>query len=204
MAAWACKSGWEVSCPPGPRVQGQGAGVLVLPLGDQAAAQPGDVGSFGVAGVAGRAVRRAARRVVAIRSQAAVVVLLGDDGIGTVVHPDGRGDVSAEVVGRQEPAVAAEFHQVSLPPVVAFVGAEQDASVGSDHRRGGPVLDDPPRSRPVMGRVHAGRRALATGRPPAPRPRRRLPAGPPTASTPAIVSSSLGLAPGRGSLPGAG
>src|SRR5262245_50321452 len=91
--------------------------------------------------VASRAIRRTEGFVVAVGPDAAVVVVLDDDRVRTVVLIDGRRDVPSEREVTKKAARGAETHQASLVVVVAREGAVHDAAVRRDDRRRRGVVD---------------------------------------------------------------
>src|SRR5437773_1622082 len=100
----------------------QRVGVLEHPLDAQARTERSDEVSLRISRVRGRTVRRAYIWIVTIRSDAAIVIVLGDDRVGIAMSPNGRGIVPPKVVGIEKLPGRAETQHVSLGIIVTSVG----------------------------------------------------------------------------------
>ena len=118
-------------------------GVLPLPFGNEQGVELRHEIRLGIRRISRGSVGRADVVVVAVAAGLAVVILLEDDRIGSVVGVDAAGRIPAEVVRAKNLAGGAELQEVALSEVVTGVGAVEHGSVRRDSRTGGGVLVNP-------------------------------------------------------------
>src|SRR5215216_427081 len=89
------------------------------------------------------------------------MVVFRHNRVSSIVAVYAGRDVPPKLVGALELTCRTEFHQMTLRPVVAGIGAEDDAPVRRYGRRGRAIIENTPRPRLVRSRIDAEVRALS-------------------------------------------